>query len=106
MIHVTEVPELWDAQRERDLRHACAAIRKHRAVTLVTAGASITAMAFGAPFQATFLFLLFGIQSAETWLESAETRRRMRRDLAGYFHRCAREVRYVFGVHTIRDSAV
>ncbi|MFM8360501.1 MAG: rhomboid family intramembrane serine protease, partial [Verrucomicrobiota bacterium] len=106
MRHVSEVPELWEAQTERDLRHAQAAIKTHRAIALLTAGAYVTALAFGVPPQATWVFLLFGLQSAETWLEAAETRRLLRRDAPGYFHRCSREYRYAFWVGSHPSSAL
>ena len=106
VVHISEVPELWEAQTERDLRHAKTAIKTHATIALLTMGASITVLAFGAPPQATFVFLIYGIQSAETWFESADTKRRLRRDAPGYFHRCSREVRYVFWVHSHPSSAL
>lgn len=106
VVHVSEVPELWVAQTERDLRLAQAAIGSNRVIALLTIGASVTVMAFGAPPQAAFVFLIYGIQAAETWCESVDTKRRLRRDVPAYFHRCSREVRYVFWVHSHPDSAL
>ena len=106
VVHVSEVPELWEAQMERDLRLAQATIGSSRVIALLTIGASVTVLAFGAPPQATFVFLIYGIQSAETWFESVDTRRRLRRDAPGYFHRCSREVRYVFWVHSHPSTAL
>lgn len=106
VVHVSEVPELWEAQKERDHRLAQAAIGSNRVIALLTIGASVTVIAFGAPPQATFVFLIYGIQSAETWFESADTKRQLRRDVPGYFHRCSREVRYVFWVHSQPSSAL
>jgi membrane associated rhomboid family serine protease len=63
-------------------------------------------LAFGAPLQVTFVFVLFGIQSAETWFDAAETRRRLRQDAQSYFHRCSRECRYAFWVGNHPSSAL
>ena len=106
VVHVSEVPELWEAQTERDLRLAQAAIGSNRVIALLTIGASVTVLAFGAPPQATFLFLIYGFQSAETWFESADTKRRLRRDASGYFYRCSRECRYAFWVGSHPSSAL
>ncbi len=106
VVHVSEVAGLWEVLTERDLRLAQAAVGSNRAIALPTAGASATAMAFGAPPQATFVFLIYGIQAAETWLESAMTGRSLRRDASAYFQRCSREVRYVFWVHSTSDLAL
>ena len=106
VVHVSEVPELWKAQTERDLRLAQAAISSNRVIALLTGGASVTVLAFGAPPQATFVFLIYGIQSAETWFEATDTRRRLRRDPPGYFHRCSRECRYAFWVGSHPSSAL
>ncbi len=104
--HVSEVPELWQAQTQRDLRLAKTAINSHRVIALLTLGASVTAMAFGAPPQAMVLLLIFGIQSAETWFDAADTRRRLRRDAPGYFHRCSLECRYAYWVGSHPCSAL
>ena len=106
VVHVSEVPELWEAQTERDLRLAQAAIGSNRVIALLTIGASVTVLAFGAPPQATFVFLIYGFQSAETWFESADTKRRLRRDASGYFYRCSRECRYAFWVGSHPSSAL
>lgn len=104
--HVSEVPELWEAQKERDLRLANAAIRSNRVIALLTMTASVTLLAFGVPPQAPSVLLVFGFQSFETWFEAADAKRRLRRNPSNYFHRCSREVRYAFWVHSIRDSAL
>ena len=91
VVHVSEVPELWEAQTERDLRLAQAAIGSNRVIALLTIGASVTLLAFGAPLQVAFVFAVFGIPSAETWFSAAETKRRLRRDAQSYFHGCSRE---------------
>ena len=106
VVHISEVPELWEAQTERDLRHAQTDINSHRAIALLTGGASVTVLAFGAPPQATFVFEIFGIQSAETWFDAAETRRMLRRDAQSYFHRRSREWRYAFWVGNHPSSAL
>ena len=49
VVHISEVPELWEAQTERDLRHAQTAIKSHRTITLLVGGGSVTVLAFGAP---------------------------------------------------------
>ncbi|MFM7816324.1 MAG: hypothetical protein ACKPGI_05065 [Verrucomicrobiota bacterium] len=104
--HVSEVPELWETQKERDLRLANAAIRSHRVIALLTMAASVTLLAFGIPPQAPSVLLVFGFQSFETWFEAADVKRRLRRNPSNYFHRCSREVRYSFWVHSIPDSAL
>lgn len=106
VVHVSEVPELWEAQTERDLRHAQTAIKSHRTITFLVGGGCVTVLAFGAPPQATFVFAVFGIQSAETWFEAAETRRILRRDAQSYFHRRSRECRYSFWVGSHPSSAL
>jgi len=106
VVHISEVPELWEAQTERDLRHAQAAIKSHRTITILVGGACVTVLAFGAPPQATFVFAIFGISSAETWVTAAETRRLLRRDAQSYFHRCSRECRYIFWVDSHPASAM
>lgn len=106
VVHISEVPELWEAQTERDLRLAQAAIGSNRVIALLTIGSSVTVLAFGAPLQVAFVFLIYGFQSAETWFESADTKRRLRRDTSGYFCRCSRECRYVFWVHSHPFSAL
>ena len=106
VVHVSEVPELWEAQTERDLRLAQAAIGSNRVIALLTIGASVSVLAFGAPPQAPFVFLIYGFQSAETWFESADTKRRLRRDASGYFYRCSRECRYAFWVGSHPSSAL
>ena len=49
VVHVSEIPELWEAQTERDLRLAQAAIGSNRVIALLTIGASVTVLAFEAP---------------------------------------------------------
>ncbi len=104
--HVSEVPELWEAQKERDLRLSDTAIRSHRVIALLTIAAFLTLLAFGAPPQAPIVLLVFGFQSFETWFEAADVKRRLRRNPSNYFHRCSREVRYSFWIHSVRDSAL
>lgn len=106
VVHVSEVTELWEAQTERDIRLAQAAISSNRVIALLTVGSSVTVLAFGAPPQATFVFLIYGIQSAETWFEAANSRWRLRRDPPCYFHRCSRECRYSFWVGSHPSSAL
>lgn len=106
VIHVSEVPELWEAQTERDFRHAQATIHKHRAVALLTGAACVAVLVLGGPPQVTGVFLIYGIQSAETWFEAAETRRLLRRDAQDYFHRRSRECRYAFWVGSHPDLAL
>lgn len=101
VMHVSEVPELWEAQTERDLRHAKTAFKSHLTVTLLAGGACVALLAYEAPPQVTLLLAIFGIQATDTWLDAAETRRLLRRDAPGYFHRRSRECRYAFwvGIH-------
>ncbi len=106
VVHISEVQELWEAQTERDLRHAQTAIKTHRIVTVLTGAACVTVLAFEVPPQAAFVLAIYGIQSAETWFESAETKRRLRRDVPSYFHRCSRECRYAFWVGNHPSSAL
>ena len=106
VVHVSEVPELWEAQTERDLRHAQTTIKSQRTIALLTGVGCLTVLAFGAPPQATFMFAIIGLQSAETWFEAAETKRRLRRDPPCYFHRCSRECRYSFWVGSHPSSAL
>jgi len=106
VVHISEVAELWEAQTERDLRHAQTAIKTHRTVTLLTGGACIIVLAFGGPVQVMFVFAIFGIQSAETWFTSTEIKRLLRRDASAYFHRCSRECRYAFWVGSHPTSAL
>jgi membrane associated rhomboid family serine protease len=106
VVHISEVPELWEAQTERDLRHAQEAINTHRVVALLTGVACLTVLALDAPPAAMFVFAIFGIQSAETWFTSAEIRRLLRRDAPSYFHLCSRECRYVFWVDSHPASAM
>jgi len=106
VVHVSEVQELWEAQQARDVRHAQSAIKTHATIALLTGFGCVTVVAFGAPLQATFVLAIFGIQSAETWFEAAETRRRLRRDVQSYFHRCSRECRYALWVGSHPDSAL
>ncbi|MCX6869888.1 MAG: rhomboid family intramembrane serine protease [Verrucomicrobia bacterium] len=104
--HVSEVPELWEAQKERDFRLTETAIRSNRVIALLTVAAFVTLLTLGAPPQAPIVLLVFGIQSAETWFEAAYARRRLRLNASSYFQQCAREVRYSFWVLSIRDSAL
>jgi len=106
VVHVAEVPELWEALTERDFRHAQAAIKTHRTIALLTGAAAVTVLALGAPPQAMFVFAIFGLRSAETWFTSAEIRRLLRRDAPGYFHLCSRECRYIFWVDSHPGSAM
>lgn len=106
VVHVSEVSELWDAQKERDFRHTQETIHRNRVIALLTVGASVILIAFGAPLQAPIVLLVFGIQSAETWFDAVNARRRLRRNPSDYFHRCSREIRYSLWVHSIRASAL
>ena len=104
--HVSEIPELWEAQKERDLRLAKTAIRSNRVITLLTVAGSITVIACGAPPQVPIVLLVFGIQSAETWFEATNANRRLRRNPSKYFHQCSREARYSFWAYSIPDSVL
>ena len=106
VMHVSEIPELWDAQKQRDFRLTETSIRSNRMIALLTAAASVTLMGVGAPPQATIVLLVFGIQSAEAWIGAADARRRLKLNASSYFQQCAREIRYVFWVHSIPDAVL
>lgn len=97
VVHVSEVPELWDSQTSRDLRHLQATINRNGPVALLAGAACLALLIFGG---GAFLFLpaLYAVQGGEAWMEAAATRRRLRRDPAAYFHARTLEMRYAVWV--------
>ena len=106
VVHISEVPELWEAQTKRDLRHARESIKSHGTIALLTGGACVAVLAVGVPPAAAFVFAIYGMQSAEAWFDAAETRRQLRRDAQSYFHRRSSEYRYAFWVGSHPSSAL
>jgi membrane associated rhomboid family serine protease len=106
VMHVSEIPELWEAQTQRDILLNEKSIRSNRVIALLTVAASVTLTTFEAEPQAPIVLLVLGMQSAETWFEAAYAKRRLRLNPSSYFQQCGREVRYVFWVHGIRDAVL
>ncbi|MDE3246610.1 MAG: rhomboid family intramembrane serine protease [Acidobacteriota bacterium] len=93
VVHVSEVPELWDSQTSRDLRHLQSAINQNGPLALLAGAACVALLIFGGG-ALMFLPALYAIQSGEAWIEAAATRRRLTRNPAAYFHARALEMRY------------
>jgi membrane associated rhomboid family serine protease len=100
VVHVSEVPELWAAQTERDLRHAQATINRNRTLVIMIGIVYVTVLAFGVSPKSIFLFAILSVQLTEAWFSAAETKRLLGRDASGYFHRCSREKRYLFWIES------
>lgn len=93
VVHVSEVPELWDAQSSRDLRHLQSTVKQSATLALMAGAACLVLMIFGGG-ALVFLPAIYAIQGGEAWIEAAATRRRLLRDPAAYFRSQALEMRY------------
>lgn len=102
LVHVSEVPELWDALKERDLRLAQATSKSQSAITLL-AGGACAIMLYSEQGVVSALPAFWMIESGEAWFEAAETRRMLLSNPESYFHRRSRECRYGHwvGIHPV-----